>query len=248
MWERSWYRFEVDLSDEAGGVRRDAQGDELSELPPAEQEINAAADERGALHLAVDTMTDAGRPIRLLASSRDLLRRARAAGGRTVRASSASYYEDDPNVKVIVDRRKQERRDASPGAVSARCATVVAPRDRRLPAAVRRVVKLVVHVDGGARGNPGPAAAAAVVSAPGGEVLDETAVVLGRATNNVAEYRGLLLGLERARSWAPPRSTSSSTPSWSPTRSPVATRSAAPISPRCTSRRRARSPASSAGR
>jgi ribonuclease HI len=60
-------------------------------------------------------------------------------------------------------------------------------------------VKLVVHVDGGARGNPGPAAAAAVVSAPGGEVLDETAVVLGRATNNVAEYRGLLLGLERAR-------------------------------------------------
>ena len=34
MWELSWYRFEVDLSDEAGGVRRDAQGDELSELPP----------------------------------------------------------------------------------------------------------------------------------------------------------------------------------------------------------------------
>jgi ribonuclease HI len=60
-------------------------------------------------------------------------------------------------------------------------------------------VKVVVHVDGGARGNPGPAAAAAVVSTPEGEVLDETAVTLGRATNNVAEYRGLLLGLERAR-------------------------------------------------
>ena len=51
MWELSWYRFEIDLSDEAGGVRRDAQGDELSELSPEEQEINAAADERGALHL-----------------------------------------------------------------------------------------------------------------------------------------------------------------------------------------------------
>ena len=51
MWELSWYRFEIDLSDEAGGVRRDAQGDELSELTPDEQEINAAADERGALHL-----------------------------------------------------------------------------------------------------------------------------------------------------------------------------------------------------
>ena len=52
MWELSWYRFEVDLSDEAGGVRRDAQGDELSELPPEEQEVNAAADERGGLHIS----------------------------------------------------------------------------------------------------------------------------------------------------------------------------------------------------
>jgi ribonuclease HI len=60
-------------------------------------------------------------------------------------------------------------------------------------------VKVVVHVDGGARGNPGPAAAAAVVSTPDGEVLDEAHELLGVATNNVAEYRGLLLGLARAR-------------------------------------------------
>jgi ribonuclease HI len=60
-------------------------------------------------------------------------------------------------------------------------------------------VRFVVHVDGGARGNPGPAAAAAVVSTPDGDVLDEAAVTLGTTTNNVAEYRGLLLGLERAR-------------------------------------------------
>jgi ribonuclease HI len=60
-------------------------------------------------------------------------------------------------------------------------------------------VKVVVHVDGGARGNPGPAAAAAVVSTPDGEVLDEASELLGVATNNVAEYRGLLVGLERAR-------------------------------------------------
>jgi ribonuclease HI len=60
-------------------------------------------------------------------------------------------------------------------------------------------VQVVVHVDGGARGNPGPAAAAAVVSTPDGDVLDEASLVIGRATNNVAEYRGLLLGLERAR-------------------------------------------------
>jgi ribonuclease HI len=60
-------------------------------------------------------------------------------------------------------------------------------------------VKLVVHVDGGARGNPGPAAAAAVVSTPAGDVVDEAKQTLGVVTNNVAEYRGLLLGLERAR-------------------------------------------------
>ena len=60
-------------------------------------------------------------------------------------------------------------------------------------------MKVVVHVDGGARGNPGPAAAAAVLSTPAGEVLDEASEALGEATNNVAEYRGLLLGLARAR-------------------------------------------------
>lgn len=60
-------------------------------------------------------------------------------------------------------------------------------------------MRLVVHVDGGARGNPGPAAAAAVLSSPDGEVLDRAHELLGEATNNVAEYRGLLLGLRRAR-------------------------------------------------
>jgi tryptophan 2,3-dioxygenase/ribonuclease HI len=60
-------------------------------------------------------------------------------------------------------------------------------------------VKVVVHVDGGARGNPGPAAAAAIVTSPDGEELDEAAERIGTATNNVAEYRALLLGLDRAR-------------------------------------------------
>ena len=59
--------------------------------------------------------------------------------------------------------------------------------------------KLIVHVDGGARGNPGPAAAACVITTPEGEVVDEQARLLGSATNNVAEYRALLLGLARAR-------------------------------------------------
>ncbi len=62
-------------------------------------------------------------------------------------------------------------------------------------------MKLIVHVDGGARGNPGPAAAACVISSPSGEVLGEHSELLGSATNNVAEYRALLLGLERAREY-----------------------------------------------
>jgi ribonuclease HI len=58
---------------------------------------------------------------------------------------------------------------------------------------------LVLHVDGGARGNPGPAAIGVVISDPGGAVVDEVAERIGSATNNVAEYRALLRGLERAR-------------------------------------------------
>jgi ribonuclease HI len=60
-------------------------------------------------------------------------------------------------------------------------------------------MKVIVHVDGGARGNPGPAAAGCVVSSPEGEVLGEHAELLGNVTNNVAEYRALLLGLRCAR-------------------------------------------------
>jgi ribonuclease HI len=60
-------------------------------------------------------------------------------------------------------------------------------------------LKVVVHVDGGARGNPGPAAIGVVISDPGGEVLEEVSERIGVATNNVAEYRALLRGVERAR-------------------------------------------------
>lgn len=55
-----------------------------------------------------------------------------------------------------------------------------------------------MHVDGGARGNPGPAAIGVVVSEPGGEVLDELGERIGVATNNVAEYKAMLRGLQRA--------------------------------------------------
>ena len=58
---------------------------------------------------------------------------------------------------------------------------------------------VTVNVDGGARGNPGQAAIAAVVRGPEGEVIEEAGESIGVATNNVAEYRALLLGIQRAR-------------------------------------------------
>src|SRR3954466_11542609 len=85
------------------------------------------------------------------------------------------YYSDDPHVTVIVDRRKKERRDPHakteglrelPHGRRPRGRGPRAPaRRRRFPADRRGVVapptvRVVVHVDGGSRGNPGPAAAA----------------------------------------------------------------------------------------
>lgn len=62
-----------------------------------------------------------------------------------------------------------------------------------------RAERVVVNVDGGARGNPGPAAVGAVAADPDGVVLAERGEYIGETTNNVAEYRALLLGLELAR-------------------------------------------------
>jgi len=58
--------------------------------------------------------------------------------------------------------------------------------------------EVVIHVDGGARGNPGPAGAGVVISDPDGTPLHEAGYYLGRCTNNVAEYTGLVRALEVA--------------------------------------------------
>jgi ribonuclease HI len=59
-------------------------------------------------------------------------------------------------------------------------------------------VKARLFTDGGARGNPGPAAAAYVLKAEDGTVLDARGEAIGIATNNVAEYRALVAGLTKA--------------------------------------------------
>ncbi|SFC67682.1 bifunctional RNase H/acid phosphatase [Streptomyces aidingensis] len=72
------------------------------------------------------------------------------------------------------------------------------------PAAGGAQHELIVEADGGSRGNPGPAGYGAVVrDAATGRVLAETAGFLGRATNNVAEYRGLIAGLRAAHELDP---------------------------------------------
>ncbi|MGA7435647.1 MAG: ribonuclease HI family protein [Solirubrobacterales bacterium] len=58
---------------------------------------------------------------------------------------------------------------------------------------------MTVNVDGGARGNPGPAAVGVVVRDQDGGVLLERAERIGDATNNVAEYKALILGIRTAR-------------------------------------------------
>lgn len=58
---------------------------------------------------------------------------------------------------------------------------------------------LHTYCDGGARGNPGPAANGVVVTTPAGEILEEATQILGETTNNRAEYQGMLLALDVAK-------------------------------------------------
>ena len=58
--------------------------------------------------------------------------------------------------------------------------------------------RVTVNVDGGARGNPGPAAIGVVLRNGDGSIVEEVGETIGEATNNVAEYRALLRGIELA--------------------------------------------------
>jgi ribonuclease HI len=64
-------------------------------------------------------------------------------------------------------------------------------------------LELEIFTDGAARGNPGPAAIGVVVFSEGRKLLEEYKEFLGHATNNVAEYRGLIAGLKIAKKYMP---------------------------------------------
>lgn len=60
--------------------------------------------------------------------------------------------------------------------------------------------RLIIYTDGGARGNPGPAAAAAIIKSQDHQLISKESRYLGKATNNQAEYQAVILALEKAKS------------------------------------------------
>src|SRR5262249_33670581 len=95
------------------------------------------------------------------------------------------------------------RRDGRPRGARARDRERAARRasvrgGRVRPLSARGPVKARLSTDGGARGTPRPAADGYVLEAEDGHVLDARGEAIGTATNNVAEYRGLVAGMEKA--------------------------------------------------
>jgi len=80
--------------------------------------------------------------------------------------------------------------------------------------------QVIVEADGGSRGNPGPAGYGAVVFDSNRSVLAERKESIGIATNNVAEYRGLIAGLTAAGELGASTVDVRMTPSWSSSRCP----------------------------
>lgn len=109
--------------------------------------------------------------------------------GRGARQDGPSMFDDDDDdVDVTVGRAQAGEAECSADA----------------PAAPNSSRAFVVEADGGSRGNPGPAAYGALVrDAATGEVLAREGLTIGIATNNVAEYSGLIAGLEMARALDP---------------------------------------------
>jgi ribonuclease HI len=102
----------------------------------------------------------------------------------------------DAERSVLLEAAKRFRGDARP-----RRPRDVTPSRSETPAptAEPQAIEAVLSTDGGARGNPGPAGIGAHLITPSGKLIAEISEYLGETTNNVAEYRAVIAGLERAR-------------------------------------------------
>jgi ribonuclease HI len=65
--------------------------------------------------------------------------------------------------------------------------------------------ELIINTDGGSRGNPGPAASGVVIKSADGKVVEAFGRYLGETTNNQAEYKAILFGLQEAKKYRPRR-------------------------------------------
>jgi ribonuclease HI len=120
--------------------------------------------------------------------------------GSVAAACEALGIDGDEGVQLLRDtaRKLGSRKRAAPAQEKLPGFEPAPPR-RGAPAAGAERKRLRVFSDGAARGNPGPAGAGAVVLDKEGRVLARVGKFLGRQTNNVAEYEGLLLGVSRAK-------------------------------------------------
>jgi ribonuclease HI len=143
---------------------------------------------------------------KLLAAAADRLEEAEGgreptpAGGKGVKVRKASEAERaaqrtaaELEDSMQVSRAEQERRKRERAAEGER------EREAARAVAAARPPRTRLFTDGAARGNPGPAGAGAVIVSPEGHIVAKIGKFLGDATNNVAEYTGLILGLRRAR-------------------------------------------------
>ncbi len=111
-WELSWYRYEVDLGDEAAGAKVMAQGTELGELAREDLLVNAVADEHGTLER--EFASEAHRLLIRKAESSDLGQMIYCVVPKPLAdelyPKLVEHYQNEDNVTVIVDRREFDRR------------------------------------------------------------------------------------------------------------------------------------------
>lgn len=120
--------------------------------------------------------------------------------------TAAAALETEPAAVVLALKEAARRLNTEPASPAQRSLFDAPPRAPVSPAAsqqvqtsaIGRLSHLVLHSDGAARSNPGPAGAGAVLSEPGGKIVGRFGRFLGSQTNNVAEYEGVILGLEKA--------------------------------------------------
>ena len=146
------------------------------------------------------SIPDPSQLLRELAGGRDLDAAATAAGFEQTQAAAQALEQ----LAVELSRAGVEGNAAAGGSrpkKSRRGSTVTLPGDPPAKSPFPKGQKGIAQADGASRGNPGPAAYGCVFLSEDGTALCGEGETIGRATNNVAEYRGAIAALTRLRDW-----------------------------------------------